>query len=155
MNSNFRPSNHKTVEIEHSLSKKGLNEFFTTHLKMRRYVAEDVRECPHLNRVVVRDCNMVLPALAGRQPHMTASLACDLASKFFERPGKFGARCPLAISFHQCVRVNRSSGDDFFADEMQPDDFWGLSFFKVAFYGIPYLGAQLLNRFRLSEDGMA
>lgn len=43
----------------------------------------------------------------------------------------------------------------FFTDEVEPEDFRGLTFVKVAFYGVADLGAKFVEVSAFCEDGFA
>jgi hypothetical protein len=98
---------------------------------------------------------MVLAAIACGQPQVAAGLAGGLVAKSFEQSGKFRPG-NISWQFHLTngAMSTCSGGDDFFANEMQPNDLGRLPLVKMAFHSVANVVAQRIHGFGFGKNGM-
>jgi hypothetical protein len=73
-------------------AEKPLDQFVTADFKMRGHIIKNSRQCSHLKRVVIRNRDMMLTALGGRQPQMATRLPCDFVAHAPQSFGKIRSR---------------------------------------------------------------
>lgn len=69
-----------------AVAEQELDERGALHLEVRRYVGEDRRERPDPQDLVIRDRDMVLAVLLGREPHVAPGLASNLIPQDLQGP---------------------------------------------------------------------
>src|SRR5207244_5312410 len=100
------------------LAEKPLNQFLATDFKMRSHVVENSGQCSHFERVVIRNRDMMLVALAGAQPQMTARFARDRISQAPQPFGKIRFRkIPRYFHLTKGSGVNRRSPGQYLVAE--------------------------------------
>ena len=69
--------------VKQYLSKQGCLYFFFCFIEVNGNISKNGRKCSYLNRVVVRNCNVMLAVLLGTQPDMAAGLPGNSIFKMF------------------------------------------------------------------------
>ena len=71
-------------------AEKPLDQFVTADFKMR--VIKNSGQRSHFKRIVIRNRDMMLTALGGRQPQMATRLTCDFLTQAPQTFGKIRSR---------------------------------------------------------------
>ncbi len=75
----------------YSSAEKPLNQFVAADFKMRSHIVKNSGQCSHFERVVIRNRDMMLVALAGGQPQMTP--VCRVIA-YPKRPSRLARSAP-------------------------------------------------------------
>ncbi len=119
------------------------------HAKMRRDIGEDTREGADTEARVIRDGDVMLAPLLGREPQVTPGLARHRVAVAAERVREISAR-DIAREPHHL------GGDDFVVDQMESDRLRSLGILvEVTAHGIAHHLSQALQIIRLGEDSCA